>query len=435
MVAETVKPHVSGNIAVAHPPLVARMRFQILGALLVCVVVPVTLRGPMNSAIVEQEALNITGMGSAVAITFGYYLKRRIGFFPGVQLSVQIPFAISAAFALVVTVFFVLHLPYSRVVFATSYVSALLWFFLVHLAAYRLIRPQLMLVPGGNAETVAQLPGARWHMLSAPPASFDNISAVVADLRGDLSEEWERFLADCTLRGLPVLHTKQVQESLTGKVQIEHLSENNFGSLLPDLAYLRIKQTVDWALAVAFLPIFLLVLAAVAPLIMAESGRPVFYRQERVGYRGKSFRVFKFRTMRHRQPGEEDETDRCAAVTQKGDARITRVGRILRRYRIDELPQIANILMGEMSWVGPRPEVVSLSKWYEAELPFYRYRHVVRPGISGWAQVNQGHVALPHEVLEKLHYDFFYIKYLSPWLDLLIGIKTVRTVLRGFGAK
>ena len=99
------------------------------------------------------------------------------------------------------------------------------------------------------------------------------------------------------------------------------------------------------------------------------------------------------------------------------------------------MPQILNILRGEMTWIGPRPEASTLSEWYEAEIPFYRYRHIVRPGITGWAQVNQGHVAAVEDVLQKLQYDFYYIKYFSPWLDMLIVFKTIRTVLTGFGSK
>jgi lipopolysaccharide/colanic/teichoic acid biosynthesis glycosyltransferase len=102
---------------------------------------------------------------------------------------------------------------------------------------------------------------------------------------------------------------------------------------------------------------------------------------------------------------------------------------------IDELPQLINVLRGEMSWIGPRPEAAVLSAWYEKELPFYRYRHIVRPGITGWAQINQGHVAELGEVLGKLHFDFYYIKNFSPWLDLLILIRTVRTVITGLGAR
>ena len=111
------------------------------------------------------------------------------------------------------------------------------------------------------------------------------------------------------------------------------------------------------------------------------------------------------------------------------------VGAFLRRTRIDELPQIFNILQWQMSWIGPRPEAEVLSIWYTSELPFYRYRHVVKPGISGWAQVNQGHVAEVDEVHHKLQYDFYYIKYFSPWLDLLILFRTVKTMLSGFGSR
>ena len=142
--------------------------------------------------------------------------------------------------------------------------------------------------------------------------------------------------------------------------------------------------------------------------------------------------MFKFRSMRE----AGDVTDaREAAMTRDDDARVTRIGRHLRRYRIDELPQVINIIKGEMSWIGPRPEAVPLSHWYESELPFYRYRHIVRPGITGWAQVRQGHVADVEDVLWKLQYDFYYIKNFSFWLDILIVARTIRTILSGFGAR
>ena len=122
-------------------------------------------------------------------------------------------------------------------------------------------------------------------------------------------------------------------------------------------------------------------------------------------------------------------------MTKAGDDRITRIGHVLRKLRIDELPQIINILKWEMSWIGPRPEAQILSTWYTGEIPFYRYRHVVKPGISGWAQVNQGHVAEVGEVHRKLQYDFYYIKYFSPWLDVLIFFRTIKTILTGWGAR
>jgi lipopolysaccharide/colanic/teichoic acid biosynthesis glycosyltransferase len=127
--------------------------------------------------------------------------------------------------------------------------------------------------------------------------------------------------------------------------------------------------------------------------------------------------------------------DLMQAVTRADDPRITKLGAFLRRSRIDEIPQIINVIKGEMSFIGPRPEAEVLSQHYEEMIPFYRYRHIVYPGISGWAQVNQGHVTDVDDVREKLHYDFYYIKNFSAWLDLLIVAKTIRTMLTGFGSK
>jgi lipopolysaccharide/colanic/teichoic acid biosynthesis glycosyltransferase len=137
--------------------------------------------------------------------------------------------------------------------------------------------------------------------------------------------------------------------------------------------------------------------------------------------------------MRSEVAGQRDARDR--AITRENDDRVTRLGRILRKSRIDELPQLINVLKGEMSLIGPRPEAAVLSAWYEAEIPFYRYRHVVRPGITGWAQVMQGHVAEVEEVRSKLYYDFYYIKNFSLWIDSLIVLRTLATMITGNGAR
>ena len=117
------------------------------------------------------------------------------------------------------------------------------------------------------------------------------------------------------------------------------------------------------------------------------------------------------------------------------DPRITKVGSVIRKYRIDELPQILNVLKGEMSFIGPRPESLELSQWYEKDVAFFSYRHIVRPGLSGWAQVNQGYAAEVEGMTVKLQYDFYYIKHFSLWLDILIVVKTIRTILTGFGSR
>jgi lipopolysaccharide/colanic/teichoic acid biosynthesis glycosyltransferase len=196
---------------------------------------------------------------------------------------------------------------------------------------------------------------------------------------------------------------------------------------------MAVKHLADFLLAAALLPLALPVLGGCAMAIRLADGAPVLFRQKRVGRGGREFTVFKFRTML--AVGELDPDDRRAAMTGDGDVRITRLGGFLRRSRLDELPQLLNILLGEMSFIGPRPEARVLSGWYTNEIPFYRYRHVVRPGISGWAQVNQGHVAEVDEVHVKLQYDFFYVKYFSPWLDILILFRTAKTMLTGRGAR
>jgi lipopolysaccharide/colanic/teichoic acid biosynthesis glycosyltransferase len=290
----------------------------------------------------------------------------------------------------------------------------------------------LAIIPTPAAQRLVALPGVEWTILYDQPLRLD-FDGLVADFRADLSQGWERFIAEQAIGGVPVYHIKQIEESITGMVDIEHLSENNFGSLIPGRAYIQIKQAIEMVLALIVGNVLLPALLLVAIAIKLDSKGPILFRQARIGYGGKVFTVFKFRSMVVHSAKGADEREH--AMTRDDDNRVTRVGRILRRSRIDELPQLLNILLGDMSLIGPRPEALVLSSWYEREIPFYRYRHIVRPGISGWAQVNQGHVTGVNDVHAKLKYDFYYIKYFSPWLDILIVLRTVKTILTGFGVR
>ena len=360
------------------------------------------------------------------------YLFRRAITLPGVGVLGHVLPACAAAYGTVVAAFFMLRLDYSRVTFFLSYMAANLFLFGVSTYLRRRRGQSFFLVPSAMTRMMPRVPHVRWVLLQEPVLPAEPNPVLIADLRADLSDEWERLIAETAVAGHPVYHIKQVMESLTGRVDIEHLSENSFGSLIPNSGYAKIKRTIDLVTApVALLVLFLPGLLVALAITLGSSG-PVFFRQERRGYRGHPFNVVKFRTMRHVLMGS---TKREAAITLHGDDRITPLGRFLRRSRIDELPQIWNILRGEMSWIGPRPEAMPLSEWYANELPFYSYRHIVRPGITGWAQVNQGHVSELSDVQDKLYYDFFYIKNFSAWLDLLIVGKTIRTILTGFGSK
>jgi lipopolysaccharide/colanic/teichoic acid biosynthesis glycosyltransferase len=422
-----------GKFAAARASVWNRRRFQLGIGLLVAVIAPWVARVQLADRPSDLVGLQISVLGTTIALLGGYYSFSRLATFPGVRAAYHIFPTFAVSYGMVLTAFFFLRLDYSRLQFLSSFILCLLWYYLVHLNLHRQHRLRIAVVPGGETETLEEIVEVQWVRLAKPQHGQDRFDAIVADLRADIPDEWERFLADRALGGTLVMHVKQLQESLTGRVAIEHLSENNLGSLIPGIVYAKAKQLGDLVMTVLLLPLLLPLMLIVAIAIRLDSPGPVFFRQQRMGYRGRPFHMFKFRSMTHRRDDSGDP--RTDAVTQEDDQRVTRVGRFLRRYRIDELPQAINILRGEMSWIGPRPEAVPLSLWYESELPFYRYRHIVRPGITGWAQVNQGHVADVDEVLWKLHYDFYYIKNFSFWMDLLIVVRTIRTILTGFGAR
>ncbi len=417
----------------AHPvrrgvlrPL-ARIRYQLIGGLLIAVVLPAMLRGQYELR-PSFGSLENSVLGTAIAVVLGLYIIRRILPLPGVQATSFVLPAFVAVYGGVAVALLLLRFDYSRFQLLASFMLAVPWFWFVTAIERRYKRPLLAVLPVGNNEKLTMLKQADWLLIEKPDELPLSASGVVADLRADMAPEWERLLATCALKGLPVYHSKHVIESLTGRVEIEHLSENSLGSLLPSSVYLKFKRFGDTLAALLALPFILLVGGVAALLIKLEDRGPIFFRQPRMGHHGEAFSIFKFRTM-------HVNASNGSQFTESDDPRITRIGRVLRRYRIDELPQVINILRGEMSWIGPRPESLPLSEQYEAQIPFYSYRHIVRPGISGWAQVQQGWAAELKDVTGKLHYDFFYIKHFSPWLDVLITARTIRTMLTGFGAR
>ncbi len=235
--------------------------------------------------------------------------------------------------------------------------------------------------------------------------------------------------------GEPARDTGPQNLPLARTVRTVRLAEIDPEMPVPAGAYAKWKRRLDLLTALLAGVVLIPFLLLLAFAIRLDSKGPVLFRQRRVGAGGIVFELFKFRTMYHSASAGSGEP--VSAVTVDNDPRVTRLGRLLRRTRIDELPQILNVLRGEMSWIGPRPEAEILSNWYETELFSYRYRrrYLVRPGITGWAQVNQGHVSAVDDVISKLEYDLYYIANLSARLDLMVVIKTVRTVVTGFGSR
>ncbi len=221
-------------------------------------------------------------------------------------------------------------------------------------------------------------------------------------------------------------------EAITGKILVEKV---NPAWLIFSEGFdcsrfsLLIKRLLDLTLAVVGLLVTLPISLVTALLIKLESPGPVFYKQERVGERGDSFFIIKFRSMR------QDAEKNGAVWALQNDDRVTRVGKFIRKVRIDEIPQMWNVLLGQMSFVGPRPERPVFVEQLEQKLPYYSLRHSVKPGITGWAQVCYPYGASEEDALRKLEYDLYYIKHQSVFLDLLIISRTVKTVLFQKGAR
>ena len=416
---------------VRNGSLLTRKRFQFAGALALSALVPWALRAPLPGFLFEAASINAL-TANVIAAAIALWMRMSIETYPGIRRSYVILPSALTGHGLTLVWFTMTRLPYDRLALTLGFLLHVAWLYALYVYAERRVRRRIAIVPFGQTEALGEIADVDWKLLTRPRLhDARGCDAIVADFSADLPDEWEAFLADAALAGRIVYQVKQLSESLSGRVELEHLSENSFGSLLPARGYFYLKSAGDFLFALLMLPAALPLMGVIALAIRAEGRGTILFRQKRVGHAGRLITVYKFRTMRE---GPEDGT-RDAAMTSDDDERITRVGRTLRRLRLDELPQIFNILKWEMSWIGPRPEAEVLSIWYTSEIPFYRYRHVVKPGISGWAQVNQGHVAEVGEVHRKLQYDFYYIKYFSPWLDLLILLRTIKTMLTGWGAR
>ena len=301
-------------------------------------------------------------------------------------------------------------------------------------------RPELALrvvacVPERNDES-----GEAWQLGNAEGA--DDLSRYVHSHRinrvivamGDRTSKLpvEQLLA-LKSRGILIQDATEVYEAITGKVPLESV---RLGWLLfsPSFSDFRLvliyKRLAGIFVSLVGLLLSLPLIPLVALAIKLTSRGPILYRQKRVGRGGSIFNCYKFRTMR-----EDAEADSGATWAADNDPRITKVGSFMRSSRLDEIPQLWNVLKGDMSLVGPRPERPEFVEWLSREIPHYSVRHTVRPGITGWAQVRYRYGSSIEDSQEKLRYDLFYVKNMSPGFDLLIFLHTIKIILLGRGAK
>jgi lipopolysaccharide/colanic/teichoic acid biosynthesis glycosyltransferase/glycosyltransferase involved in cell wall biosynthesis len=333
--------------------------------------------------------------------------------------------------------FALLQQPYSRAAVVWAYAATTLWLWwgyrrhvkhralrLVHLDAN--VPAQLAACLSPNTLDPQALQLIAWNPNSDTP--LPACDGVVLDRHVRSTDERTRLLGELKMQHLRLYSVEAVAELTSGRKMLPTASDSLW-EIDNDPSYDRAKRLLDVATVIALAPLWLPLAIGVALAVRFDSKGPALYSQPRVGRDGHVFTLWKFRSMVHglQAPGVH--------FAQAEDPRITRVGRLLRRSRLDELPQLFNVLMGHMSLIGPRPEQTAFVRDFAATIPSYPYRHLVRPGLTGWAQVQQGYADSADTTRIKLSYDLYYVAHYSLALDLLIAAKTVKTVCTGFGAR
>jgi sugar transferase (PEP-CTERM system associated) len=279
--------------------------------------------------------------------------------------------------------------------------------------------------PTGQLERFA----ADLRAFRKPKARIDRVIVAMEDRRGAMPV---RELLDLRLNGVVVEEASALMERLSGKLPLDGLNPSTLiftqgfnvkasQQIVRRLVSITVSA-IGLAICLPFIPFIILA-------VRLSSPGPIFFHQTRVGLRGRHFSVIKFRTMR------QDAEAGGAVWAKKNDPRVTPLGRFMRKTRLDEIPQLWNVLRGEMGFVGPRPERPEFVQWLSSEIPFYELRHMIRPGITGWAQVRYQYGASLEETKRKLEYDLYYVKHLSVGLDLLIMFETIKTIILRRGAQ
>ena len=365
------------------------------------------------------------------------HLLMRASHLPVAERSGVLWVSTTAPFVFTPLGFALLQQPYSRAAVVWAYAATTLWLWwgyrrhvkqralrLVHIDANVPAQLDACLSPNTLAPQAVQL--IAWNPNSDTP--LPACDGVVLDRHVRSTDARTRLLGELKMQHLRLYSVESVAELTSGRKMLPTAADSLW-EIDNDPSYDRAKRLLDVATVVALSPLWLPLAAGVALAVRFDSKGPALYSQPRVGRDGQVFTLWKFRSMVHglQAPGVH--------FAQADDPRITRVGRVLRRSRLDELPQLFNVLLGHMSLIGPRPEQTAFVRDFAATIPSYPYRHLVRPGLTGWAQVQQGYADSADTTRIKLSYDLYYVAHYSLALDLLIAAKTVKTICTGFGAR
>jgi lipopolysaccharide/colanic/teichoic acid biosynthesis glycosyltransferase/glycosyltransferase involved in cell wall biosynthesis len=367
-----------------------------------------------------------------------HWLYRGVGL-PAAERAGLLLVTTATPFLLMPLGFAMLQQPYSRGAVLLVYALSTSWFVIGNWLHWRRHVQRLAYFDQGIPGQLKTLIGSAsvgshsvrlvpWPEAALALGQIPACEGVVLDRHVASSDVRSKLLSSLKFNHVRLYSVEAVAELLSGR-KMPPTDQDDLWQMDGNPAYDVAKRAIDVVLVLVCLPLWLPLCALLAMLVKLDSPGPALFTQSRVGRDGHSFRLWKFRSMRHiKQP-------QPARFAQQQDARVTRVGRIIRRWRLDELPQLWNVLWGHMSLIGPRPEQAEFVEAFATRIPAYTYRHLVRPGLTGWAQMQQGYADSEEETVVKLSYDLYYVAHYSMALDLLIAYKTVRTVLNGFGSR
>ena len=385
---------------------------------------------PFTNLSLSAPQLKNVLYGSLISYLLSSITLHNLGRFPGNRpLSYLLP--VVAVYMLIMSAVIIFtRLDYSRTALLISWIVLPVITYLEFRLRQKFQKGRYAVIPHGFYKRLIECNPKKFVALDSPSLEYTDIIGIIVDSNEQLPAEWQQFIADQLSKDTPVIDSVSAYESITGKSPLDHYGELAGHDLLPSQAYLGAKRIFESALIISTAPLTLPFVALVAISVKIESKGPAFYVQRRVGKGGREFNMYKIRSMIiNNQPCDAKST------TEENDPRITTIGKIIRKSRIDEIPQFLNVLKGEMALIGPRAEAVSSAEELQREIPLFHYRHIVRPGITGWAQVTQGYAMGVDGTKEKLAHDFYYVKNLSIWLDLDIVFKTIKTMVTGFGAR
>ena len=367
--------------------------------------------------------------GSMACFSMSSLLTNRAIQYPGQKSSfVTIPLALLPILMLIALIALG-RIYYSRP-YLICFASLTTAFSLIRYQVQRRPRARVLaMIPFGDLGLLNSIDQIEFKRMDDPELPDESVDGVVVDMHAELPQEWVKFLADLVMRQVRIYHVASLSESIAGRVSLDHMAAIHVESLQPTPWFNPTKRAIDLIASILGGLLLLPVGLITALLIRLESKGPAIYRQRRTGINGSEFTLLKFRSMR------ADAEAGGAQFTEENDPRITRLGRFMRKTRIDELPQLMNILKGEMSLVGPRPERPGFVEEYRKEIPHYQLRHSTRPGLTGWAQIETGYASDTQGTVRKLERDLYYVKYRSISLDCFILYRTLRTVVFGSGAR